>query len=118
MASDNISIIGIFSCKEVCWEDWTATGSENSWGNTLLMLMMENVMTQWIQDNTRFKGEEVPSRLDLVFTKEPDIIEDLKLNSPTEKSDHALVEFKLCRSSPEIRNEDHKAGMFDYRKGN
>ena len=51
--SDNISIMGDFNCKEVCWEDWTTGGSENSWGSTLLKLTMENVMTQWINESTR-----------------------------------------------------------------
>lgn len=47
------------------------------------------------------------------------MIEDVEFNSPIGKSDHVLIEFKLCRGRQETRNEDHKAlERYNYQKGN
>ena len=35
-----------------------------------MRLMMNNTMIQWVTENTRFRGESKPSRLDLLFYKE------------------------------------------------
>ena len=59
------------------WEDWYIEGSEDSWGNKLLNLTMENAMTQWVRQETRFRGDTAPSKLDLIFTKRTDTIENL-----------------------------------------
>ncbi len=75
--SNNITFMGDFNCKEVFWEEWTTDGGEESWRYMLLNLIMTNTMTQWIGENTRFGGNEEASRLDLVFTKEMDIIEGI-----------------------------------------
>ena len=68
--SNNIIFMGDFNCKEVCWEKWFTEGGEESWGNVLLNLVLNNIMTQWIKENTRFRGEE-PSRL---LTEELEVI--------------------------------------------
>lgn len=62
--SDIITFMGDLNCKELSWEDWTTNRGENSWGSTLLILTMENVMAQWIIESTRYRGKEAPSRLD------------------------------------------------------
>ncbi len=62
-------IMGDFNCKEVTWETWTTEGSNDSWGSRLLDWAMENTLTQWVENNTRFMGEDEPFRLDLIFTK-------------------------------------------------
>ena len=41
----NTVIMGDFNCKEVCWEEMTAEGGEDSWGNVLLDMIMEHSMT-------------------------------------------------------------------------
>ena len=51
--SDNIIMMEDFNCKEVCWEE-LFTGGEESRGGILLDLVMNNIMTQWIKENTRF----------------------------------------------------------------
>ena len=115
--SKNITLMGDFNCKEVCWEEWSTEGGKDSWGNTLLNLVMSNMMTQWIGENTRFKGDEEASRLDLLFTKELDIIDEVKYQCPLGKSDHLLIEFELSSSIIGNRSENYKSGRYNYRKG-
>ncbi len=86
---------GDFNCKEINWETLTTTGSESPWSNRLLNWAVENLMTQWVDCDTRFSEIDKPSRLDLVFTKDVEIIETIHYDSPLGKSDHVLMEFNL-----------------------
>ena len=45
------------------------SGTKGSWSEEMLKLVMENTLDQWLEDLTRFRGEDEPSMLDLVFTK-------------------------------------------------
>lgn len=42
---------------------------ENIWGSKLLKLVTDNLMTQWVQGETKLRGDDEPSTFDLVFTK-------------------------------------------------
>ena len=46
-------------------------GGENSWGHMLLDMMTEHTRTQGLQQKTRFRNDKQPSKLDLIFTKDP-----------------------------------------------
>lgn len=67
---------------------------------------MKNGMTQWMDESTKQRVEEAPSTLDLVLTREPDIIENMEFKNLTGKSDHSLIAFKLSRGNrkQEMRN--------------
>ena len=67
-SSQSVTLVGDFNCSEVKWETFES-GGENMWGKTLLRLTMNNIMIQWVTENTRYRGEDKPSRLDLLFTK-------------------------------------------------
>ncbi|XP_076046363.1 uncharacterized protein LOC143028322 [Oratosquilla oratoria] len=73
-----IVMMGDFNCKEICWEEMTVKGGDGSWGNALLEMITDNTMTQWIQENTRYRNEEEPSRLDLIITSEPRIVDKIE----------------------------------------
>lgn len=51
-------------------------------GRVILKIAMDNIMTQWADEGTRFSGNNELSSLDLVSMKEPDIVDDLKYKSP------------------------------------
>ena len=59
----------------------------------------ENLLVQHINVNTRHKLGNSPSRLDLVFTNEEDMVEDIKCLAPLGKSDHIGLSFKLVTSA-------------------
>ena len=111
-------LMGDFNCKEVCWESWTTNSSEESWGNTVLEMAMENILTQWVNENTRFRNEENPSRLDLIFTKGIQAVTDLGYKTPLGKSDHVVIEFKLSWGEGTRRNENHRREWLNYSKAN
>ena len=82
-----------FDCREVNWETFES-GGENAWGNRLLRLTMNNTMVQWITENTRFRGEDKPSRLDLLFTKGINLETDINYECPFGRSDHVVTKRK------------------------
>ncbi|XP_050695649.1 uncharacterized protein LOC126985138 [Eriocheir sinensis] len=113
---ERIIIMGAFNCKEVKWEDWQTQGREESWGGRLLQLAMEHVLTQWIKEHTRFGKEGEASRIDLVFSKELEVIENLKVDCQIAKSDHTVVEFEVKEKRTIDRKEDHKIGRSNFCK--
>ena len=65
----DVLIIGDFNCKEIDWEERTCKGGEESWGVKLLNWAEENILKQWIDCDTRHRGRDTPSRLDLVLLR-------------------------------------------------
>ena len=111
-------IMGDFNCKEVIWENWITEGSEETWGNKVLELATEHFLTQWVNEHTRYRGSEEPSRLDLIFTTDPGIIQELNYKSPIGKSDHVLIEYTLNESVRRQKNEEYKRDWFNFTRAN
>ena len=119
IASQNkdVLIVGDFNCKEINWEEMACKGSEESWGVRLLNWAEENLLTQWIDCDTRFRGSDTPSRLDLLFTSDDEIIERIWCECPLGKSDHTLIGTTLTKGMVEIK-EDYKMERYRYNKAN
>ncbi len=79
---------------------------------------MDNFLTQWVEENMRYRGNDEPSRLDLIITREPDIIEALKYGSPIGKSDHVLIECLVREGGRNIKNEDYRKEWLNFNKVN
>ena len=50
---------------------------------------------QHVTEPTRFRQDDTPSFLDLVFTNEQDMINNLLYSPPLGNSDHVCIEFDL-----------------------
>ena len=44
---------------------------------------------------TRFRGDDEPSTIDLIFTNEENMVSDLEYTSPVGKSDHCVLLFRF-----------------------
>ena len=64
---------------------------EGSWGAKFFEQMTENALFQHVKEATRARGSNNPSRLDLVFTRKEEEIENITLESPLGKGDHVVV---------------------------
>ena len=113
-----VIMVGDFNCSNVKWEIFEGDEDENSWGNRLLKLSMENMMIQRVTENTRFRGEDKPSRLDLVFTKEVELTRDISYMCPLGKSDHVILELKIMGPFEKERDESHWNMRRNYAKAN
>ena len=63
----------------------------------------DNYFFQHVTEDTRQRGDDKPSLLDLLFTNEPDMISKLEILNPLGKSDHSIIKFTIpcnIESSP------------------
>ncbi|MPC39816.1 hypothetical protein E2C01_033365 [Portunus trituberculatus] len=51
------------------------------------------MMNQIVNENTRYRGDDEPARLDLVFTR-VQINDDLRYECPLGKNDHVVIEME------------------------
>lgn len=71
----------------------------------ILTIEMNNIMTQWVKENTRYKDKDMPARLDLLLTKKTDITESLKYLCLIRKSNLVMLEFQTLEANQVPREE-------------
>ncbi|MPC94151.1 hypothetical protein E2C01_089305 [Portunus trituberculatus] len=64
---------------------------EGSWEAKVFNQMTENALYQHIREPMRVRGEDNPSRLDLVFTRKEEEIDNITMESPLGKGDHVVI---------------------------
>ena len=111
----DILIVGDFNCKEINWGEKSCIGGEETWGVKLLNWAEENILKQWIECDTRFRGRDTPSRLDLLFTSDDEAIERISYECPLGKSDHTLIGVTLRKNMAEV-DIDYKLERHRYNK--
>ena len=75
----------------------------------------ESFLTQHVTEPTRYRGNNTPNTLDLIFTNEEDMIEKLKYLAPIGKSHHSLLNFNFCCYTKSTKSRVDK---YRYDKGN
>ncbi len=64
---------------------------------------------------TRFRGNDIPSTLDLIFTNEENMVDNLEYSPGIGSSDHLVISFRfLCYIEINERSNEH----LNYNKGN
>ncbi|KAF7683168.1 hypothetical protein TCON_1630, partial [Astathelohania contejeani] len=90
-----LMILGDFNMKTIDWEAYDA-GTEDFWTCRFMNLFLEAFMYQHVKQPTRMRGGDVPSVLDLIFTRKEEEIFDIQYLPPIGKSDHVLLEVKYA----------------------
>ena len=112
-SSQRVTLVGDFNCSEVNWAMFKS-GGENTWGNKLL----RQTMIQWVTENTRFRREDKPSRLDLLFTKGIKLEKDINYKCPFGRSDHVVLEIEIKGDIEDKQEESCKKKRKNYAKAN
>ena len=93
---DNILIMGDLNIKEI---DWVNIASKNSdpqhFNCRFIECVRDCYLTQHVTENTRQRGSDTPSCLDLVFTNKEELINEVEQVAPLGKSDHSILKFDL-----------------------
>ena len=71
-------------------------------------------MTQRIKENIRFRGNEEPSRLDLLLTKKLEVITKVNYQCLLGNNDHVIIELEINDMIKEGRREEQKNGRYNY----
>ena len=69
---------------------------------------MYNTTIQWITDYTRYREEDKPSRLDLLFTKRINLEKDINYECPFGRNDHVVLEIDIKGNMDENRRNHIK----------
>ena len=117
--SENVIMVGDFNAKEINWEDFEVPDGVETWSTKLLQLAEENLLTQWVKEETRYRGSDVPARLDLIFTKGRGISGGVEHNCPLGKSDHEVLEVEIDKEhETETAEYKHKEKRRNYARAN
>ena len=79
---------------------------------------MNNKMIQWVTENTRFRGEDKPSRLDILFTKGINLETNINYECPFGKSDHAVLKIEIKGDIKGKQKKSYKKKRRNYAEVN
>ena len=109
-------VVGDFNYKHIEWDTWFTPKNENSDEQMFIYCIQDLYWYQHIQTPTRYREGEEPSILDLVFTNEEAMIQEISHQSPIGKSDHSvlLIKFLIQQTSTFTPRTVHCYDKGDY----
>ena len=114
---DNILLMGDFNCSGINWEDFSTTEQNvDSLSFKLIETIRDCFLHQVIVENTRARGTNDPSLLDLVLCYDNMLINHLEYHSPLGKSDHSVICFnyqvKCVKCTYKLKKTFHDKGNY------
>ena len=88
----HLLIMGDFNLPKLDWANWTSKDKE---GEKFMENIRDCYLYQHITEYTRTRANCEPSILDLVFSNEEDMIENIRHESPLGHSDHCVINFRF-----------------------
>ena len=73
---------GDFNHRGIDWKHQMCTASANSKDFLFLEAIRDAYLTQLIDVPTRGRGNDIPSRLDLMITNDDAVVEDIRVDAP------------------------------------
>lgn len=108
-------VVGDFNYKQIDWDAWSTPKNDTSEEQLFINCIQDLYWYQHISKPTRYRKGEEPSTLDLVFTNEEAMIQQISHQSPLGKSDHSVLLLKFLIK----QNMDFKPRtVYSYDKGN
>ncbi|KAF4531054.1 hypothetical protein B566_EDAN019067 [Ephemera danica] len=108
-AFSSVLVLGDFNTPHANFALLQATTGETSFAYRLLRSAIDKGLTEHVQGVTRHRVGQVSSRLDLVFTNEPHLVENLRCTAPLGLSDHVLLTFDFICDCSWV---NHTPGVF------
>ena len=117
--ADGILLMGDFNFPSINWEEGTVNDTDISEAAKFFETTQDLFLYQHVKFPTRFRDGQSPSCLDLVFSDQEHVIDDIEGGEPLGKSDHITVTWRyMYEESPAERgngtNQSHK---YNYKKG-
>ena len=100
-------LVGDFNFRDI---DWVNVSSPHELDSIFISTLTENAFTQLVEEPTR--GTNI---LDLVVTRNSDLVENLVVSEHFSSSDHKSINFEICLPKPRINEEARK--VYLYSKG-
>ena len=114
----HLLIMGDMNLTEIDWVNLTCkTNNTDDINYRFLECVRDCYLFQHVHENTRQRGEDKPSTIDLVFTNEEYMIPSVEYLAPLGKSDHSTLRFEvvcqLDKKPPKIVSQINKG---NYKK--
>ena len=109
--------MGDFNYGKIHWENGTVEGPDDSEQAKFLEATYDALLYQHVTFPTRYREPCIPSRLDLVFTKEEGMIDEVIANDPLGKSDHLVLTWELQVRNLEKSEKEGSSCRRNFRKG-
>ena len=81
---DSIVVMGDFNYWDIDWEHWLSETSEDHRSHRFIEAVRESFLYQHVYFNIRFRDNQRPSMLDLVFSSDELLVCNLEQLSPTD----------------------------------
>ena len=107
--------MGDFNVPNVDWNSFTCTEGVSSFSYRFINATLDSYLTQHVFKPTRHIPGHKPSILDLVFTSDPNLIENIHHHSPLGSSDHECLLFELNYIAKQCRSESN-INKYNYMK--
>ena len=92
--------MGDLNLPNINWDNWTYNKSTaHNLEHRFIECIRDCFLFQHVCEPTRKRGSDKPSTLDLLFTNEEHMIQNLEINSPVGNSDHAVLNFDFMYKS-------------------
>jgi len=88
-------IVGDFNHKDIVWEDLVPIKAETPASVNFEDCINDCFLYQHVSFPTRYRHTQTPNTLDLVFSSEQFMVDDLQLAGNLGKSDHSCLTFKV-----------------------
>jgi len=100
-------VMGDFNYKDIDWNHWVSSAPETHVSHEFIESVRDSFLHQHINFHTRFRNSQQPSILDLVFSSDELLINELRHYSPIGKSDHVVISFIIdcCNQVNNVEKE-------------
>ena len=88
-------IVGDFNFRDINWASWSTCHSDESKEQNFIETVRDCFLYQHNSENSRRRGNDQPSLIDLIFTDELMQVSDVQHQAPLGKSDHNVISFKF-----------------------
>ena len=88
-------IVGDFNFRDINWASWSTCHNDESKEQKFIETVRDCFLYQHNAENSRRRGNDQPSLIDLIFTDELMQVSDVQHQAPLGKSDHNVISFKF-----------------------
>ena len=114
MQTRQVLICGDFNYGEI---DWGKGNGGSKSARMFLNVCHDLFLHQHVTGFTRCRGNDKPSLLDLILTKDSLDVDAVKHGHPIGKSDHCIFKFHMHVDSGGSRDSDHDGFRLNYHRG-
>lgn len=115
-------VLGDLNANQIDWPSMTSTAPPASFEAKLTTSFQDLVVFQHVREPTRYRGNNPPSLLDVILTKDDSDVGDISYLPPLAKSDHRVlrtrINWRLVKRTGKIEKKMYKkvnvAAILEY----